>query len=848
MKKAFIRSATAVAVMSILAACGESETSQPVDLTNVTIPTVLTAEEIAAAAAEDAAEAAEAIFSDVTVPSLKSFTTDLHIGVAVPFGSSFSNGIENRPEIKTIIETHFNQLSAENIMKQTYMQPTEGEFFWDDSKALVAYAKSKSLTVHGHVLVWHSQIADWMTNFEGDKAAWIDMMETHATTVAAEFEEAGDNDTVTSWDVVNEAFNENGTYRGSGEATSDNDPDISVWYSNIGEEFIPLAFKAARAADPDADLYYNDYNLIWNTDKLDAVIVMAQAMLDEAKMSGGVAPIDGIGFQSHITLNNPAISTIKAQFQKVVDLGLKVKITELDVRMNNPDEIGTKVTAFTSARADEQKEYYQNIVKVYLDVVPEAQRGGITVWGTVDGDSWLQGFPNPTVEWPLLFNDDFTAKPALQGFADALELAFGEAAEFVPDVPDVIVGTGENILTDGDFEGGLGGWGPRGDATVTLVTNEVHGGVNSALVEGRTANWQGISKDVVNVFTAEKTYNVSAWVKLSDDASAVKPSMKLTLEIKYDVDGSEKTDYLEMTAPVTVAAGEWVKLSGTYMHTITTVANEANLYVEGSEIGVDFYVDDIFIEVAGSEDAAAAAALAAEEAAAAAVVAAAEAEAAAAEAAAEAAAAEAAAIAAAIAAGASEEEAAAAAEAEAAAAIAAAEAAAAALILADFEGTAPALSLMSWNPGEVTTTVVDGALNVVNGNYNAIPTIAVELPVDTSLSDYSAITVKFKALNEAANYKLTFLYVSDVALTGPAGDQEGLPATVGLNNLIGLQANGLAAVDQVVTVSFDLTNMDATALITALDGKTSLILGLGASAAPGTEYTIDDITLVEKED
>ncbi|ARD45930.1 endo-1,4-beta-xylanase [Colwellia sp. PAMC 21821] len=562
MKKLLIRSASVATVMSLLTACGIEEHSKDVEFPD-NVSVIL----------ESEAPEVQEEFSVVTATSLKALAPGLNIGVAVPAGGN-SNSILNSPDSKTVIQQYFSQLSAENIMKQTSLQPEQGTFFYDDADALVQYAKDNSLTVHGHVLVWHSQIADWMQDFEGNEAQWITMMEEHATQVATHFEEAGDNDTVTSWDVVNEAFMENGEYRGA--KTTTDSADASVWYENIGEKFIPLAFKAARAADPDADLYYNDYNLIWNSDKLGAVIDMVEAM-----QADGV-PIDGVGFQSHISVNSPDISTIKAQFQKVVDIRpkIKLKITELDVRMNNDNN--TDFTTLTAARAEEQKDYYHDIVEAYLDIVPEDQRGGITVWGIVDGDSWLQNFPAPTVEWPLLFNDDFTPKPALQGFANALEEAdFTPAPETPP-------------FFNTDFETDLDSWGPRGDATVTLDTTEAHSGNNSALVLGRTANWQGISKSVVGLFTAGESYNVSAWVKLSDDASTVTPDMKLTLEINHGA-GDGTTEYLEMTTPVTVSAGDWVELTGTYAHTITTVANSANLYVEGNEITVDFYVDDISI-------------------------------------------------------------------------------------------------------------------------------------------------------------------------------------------------------------------------------------------------------------
>lgn len=510
-------------------------------------------------------------YSAVTAQSLKALAPNFNIGVAVPAGG-FSNSIIDRPEIKTIIEQHFNQLSAENIMKPTYLQPTQGEFFYDDSDKLVNYAKDNSLTIHGHVLVWHSQIAPWMQSFQGDKAAWIAMMENHITEIATHFEEEGDNDTVLSWDVVNEAFMENGKYRG--EKTTSDSADESVWFENIGAEFLPLAYKAARAADPDADLYYNDYNLIWNADKLDAVI----SMVNDFHNNG--VPIDGIGFQSHISLNSPDISTIQAHLQKVVDIRpkIKVKITELDVRMNN--EGGIPLTYLTSERADEQKQYYYDIVKTYPETVPEDQRGGITIWGVIDGDSWLQTWPEPTTEWPLLFFNDYTPKPALQGVADALQELI-EVAEPEPSA---------ELLTNGDFEAGLDSWQSRGSATISLETTQAHSGNNSALVQGRTETWNGLQKDVKGLFTAGKTYNVSAWVKLSDDSTAVSPGVKLTLQIEH-----ASTEYLELTTVTNVVAGDWVQLSGTYTHSITTEESAALLYVESNELTADFYVDDVSV-------------------------------------------------------------------------------------------------------------------------------------------------------------------------------------------------------------------------------------------------------------
>ena len=176
MKKLLIRSASIVTIMSLLAACGIEDHPNDVEFPDNVSP----------APVAPAPEVPEE-FSVVTATSLKALAPGLNVGVAVPAGGN-SNSIINSPESKTVIQQYFNQLSAENIMKQGSMQPQEGVFFYDDSDELVQYAKDNSLTVHGHVLVWHSQIADWMKDFVGEKADWITMMENHVTQVATHFE------------------------------------------------------------------------------------------------------------------------------------------------------------------------------------------------------------------------------------------------------------------------------------------------------------------------------------------------------------------------------------------------------------------------------------------------------------------------------------------------------------------------------------------------------------------------------------------------------------------------------------------------------------------------------------
>jgi endo-1,4-beta-xylanase len=200
--------------------------------------------------------------------------------------------------------------------------------------------------------------------------------------------------------VVNEALADDG------EPTTGNGLRSTVFSQKMGLGFIDQAFINARAVDPQVDLYYNDYNIEAGGQKTRNMLALVDGM-----RSRGV-PITGVGFQMHVLIDWPSISAIESSLKAVADRGLKVKITELDVSMKNA------YSSFTSEAAERQKQRYHDIVAAYLRAVPAAQRAGITVWGVWDADSWINEPTRP--DWPLLFDAQFKAKPALQGFKDAL--------------------------------------------------------------------------------------------------------------------------------------------------------------------------------------------------------------------------------------------------------------------------------------------------------------------------------------------------------------------------------------------------------------------------------------------
>lgn len=329
------------------------------------------------------------------IPALKDLA-DFPIGMEVAAADEERSIFKLSAQLPTI-NKHFNSLVAGVIMKMSYLHPEEKRFFYTDADALTAYARDHGMHMHGHTLIWHwdTQVPTWMVNYTGD---WKAMMDDHVSQICQHF--AG---SVQSWDVVNEALDES-TSHGWRE---------TIFYKKLGKAYVENAFRAARAADPKAELYYNEYNM----EASDAKLKFMLAMIDDFQARG--VPLDGIGFQMHtnITTEYPPIEQIQAAFKAVAMRGLKVRISELDMYTNL---YGTDKT-LTDAVAEAQKLRYKAIVKAYLAAVPPAQRTGITFWGLVDGESWMNHIGNPFSNWPLLFNDDYTPKPAFWGVVEALQ-------------------------------------------------------------------------------------------------------------------------------------------------------------------------------------------------------------------------------------------------------------------------------------------------------------------------------------------------------------------------------------------------------------------------------------------
>ena len=299
---------------------------------------------------------------------------------------------------RTLLNKEFNSITAENDMKMAAMFPAPNTYDYSKGDAIVAYAKANGFRVHGHALVWHASIPNWLKNYSGTDEEFEAQVKAYVKNTVAHFAQEKNTQgqsIVESWDVVNEHFT--------------SDAEAAVFYKRIGPDYLSKCFIWAREADPDVKLFYNDYNLGNTPEKASKVANMA------ANFATNSIPINGIGMQMHIDYNFPDLNTLTANVNLLKNTGLLIHFSELDM-VTNRDK---KLTTFTTSRSNAQKEKYKQIAKIYK-TIPESQQFGITFWGMRDTDSWLLNFTNNPNEWPLLFDSNYNYKPAFFGFLEGL--------------------------------------------------------------------------------------------------------------------------------------------------------------------------------------------------------------------------------------------------------------------------------------------------------------------------------------------------------------------------------------------------------------------------------------------
>ncbi|MFV0131854.1 endo-1,4-beta-xylanase [Streptomyces sp. HMX87] len=312
--------------------------------------------------------------------------SDLLFGTAVDTTAL----VEDRTYRK-ITAREFNSVTAENVMKWETLQPQPGVYDFTEGDALVAFAQRNDQQVRGHTLLWHNQLPAWLTSGVTGGSITADelreILREHITTVVQHYE--GE---IYQWDVVNEVFEEDGSYRNS------------LWYQHLGPSYIADAFRWAHQADPDVKLYFNDYNVEGVNAKSTAYYNLARELRAEG------VPVHGFGIQGHLGTQYGFPGDIPANLKRFADLGMETSFTEVDVRSVMPAD-ATKLAT--------QADYFRRMLDACLG---SPQCTSFTIWGFADQYSWVpytfegQGSAN-------IYDESYRPKPSY--FAIRKELAEG---------------------------------------------------------------------------------------------------------------------------------------------------------------------------------------------------------------------------------------------------------------------------------------------------------------------------------------------------------------------------------------------------------------------------------------
>ncbi|GAA5183476.1 hypothetical protein GCM10025771_35160 [Niveibacterium umoris] len=338
------------------------------------------------------------------MPSLaRLYQSYFPVGIAITPGQVMFGG-------NTQIAEQFNVVVAENAMKPFSLNKFgPGRYDFDAADAIVNFAITRGIKVRGHALVWHEQAADWMfygsgPNGDATREELTERLHTYIRDVVTHFKGR-----VYAWDVVNEAFipDEPGKPQIDGWRQSN-------WYRILGPQFIALAFKFAHEADPDALLFYNDYN----TEK-PAKRAMILQLIRDLQTQG--VPIHGIGHQSHYTSTNPSdFGSLEETIVQVSNLGLTNHITELDISISSNPMTGSE-PELTPELELEQAQRYHDFFSMCLR--QRKNVSAVLMWGLNDDVSWLRNWPHARFDAPLLFTGEMKPKAAFWAVANLAKSA-----------------------------------------------------------------------------------------------------------------------------------------------------------------------------------------------------------------------------------------------------------------------------------------------------------------------------------------------------------------------------------------------------------------------------------------
>ena len=289
-----------------------------------------------------------------------------------------------------IRQNEFTSMTPLFEMNQNIIHVDDGEYDWSLADRLVEKWTSWDMRIHGHTLVWHKGIPEWLENLSGADEEFSLQMEEYIQATVQHFKGQ-----VASWDVVNEALEEDGSLR------------ENVFYRRMGEDYMAKCFQSVREWDSTALLFYNEQGIAGNFQKLRGLL----DLIDDFKNRG--IPIDGVGIQMHVQLEWPSAEQIQQTVDSLVSRGLLIHFSAVDIQVNADG----KLKNFTPDIAYRQEYRVTEIVKIY-QTIPRELQYGMTFWGMKDDDSWLiEEYGHP--EWPLLFDKGFNTKFAHRGFVEA---------------------------------------------------------------------------------------------------------------------------------------------------------------------------------------------------------------------------------------------------------------------------------------------------------------------------------------------------------------------------------------------------------------------------------------------
>ena len=320
-----------------------------------------------------------------------------------------SDQIEGKsPKELELVKKQFNSIVAENAMKSERLFVSQGVYDFSIADQFIDFGIKNDMVIHGHTLIWHSQLPEWFfkdsLGNQIDKKELKQRMKNHINTVVTRYKGK-----VKTWDVVNEAVLDNGELR------------KSQFYEILGEEYLELAYQFAHEADPEAELYYNDYSTALPM-KREGIVKMIQNLKNK-----GVS-IQGIGMQGHLGLNHPDIAEFEKSILAFSDLGVKVSITELDVTvLPSPKNMQGAEVSDNFEYNDDMNPYINGLpaevdsafTKRYLDffklfIKHQDKIDKVTLWGVNDGNSWRNDWPVAgRTDYALLFDRNNKAKPVV---------------------------------------------------------------------------------------------------------------------------------------------------------------------------------------------------------------------------------------------------------------------------------------------------------------------------------------------------------------------------------------------------------------------------------------------------